>query len=399
MTKTMGTLEVAPGVYWVGVKHYNRRLFDSLIPLPYGTSYNAYLVKGSEKSALIDTVNPGFEQDLVDKISVHMDPSKLDFVIMNHAEPDHANAVKHMVDLAPRAKLVTSAKGKEAAMMYFGVDPDRIMVVDETTKIDLGGKTLSFVDAPWLHWPETMFTYLEQDKILFPCDFFGSHLAGAEFYAKDFGPERAVDLAKLYFAEIMMPFRLPGAKAIEKVKKLNPMIIAPSHGVIWDDPKVILEPYSRWTAEKMEKKVAIVYVTMWGSSERMAKALREELIKRGIPVEIFDLPVTDIGHVAKELVDTPVLVVAAPTVLNGVHPSAAYATLLVKTLRAPTKYAAVLTSFGWGGGAVKQISSLIEGTKIEVLGVVEVKGPPKQEEFDKIRELAEKIQEKLSAIQ
>jgi flavorubredoxin len=386
-------------VYWVGVKHYNRRLFDSLIPLPHGTSYNAYFVKGSNKTALIDTVNPGFDQELLDKISVHADPSKVDYVIMNHAEPDHANAVKHMLDVAQGAKLVTSAKGKEAAMMYFGVAPERIMVVDESTKIDLGGKTLSFVDAPWLHWPETMFTYLEEERILFPCDFFGSHLAMGDFYAKDYGPELCVDMAKLYFAEIMMPFRPMGLKAVEKVKKLDPRIIAPSHGVIWDDPKVIVEPYSRWTSEKMAKKVLIAYVTMWGSSEKMAKAMHEELVRKGINVNIFDLPVTDIGHVAKELVDTPVLVLAAPTVLNGVHPVAAYATLLVKTLRAPTKYGVVLSSYGWGGGAVKQISGLLEGSKLEVLGVVDVKGPPKQPEFDKIKEIANKIEEKLAAIQ
>lgn len=394
-----GTLEIAPGVYWVGVKHYNRRLFDSLIPLPYGTSYNAYLVKGSSKTALIDTVNPGFEQELLDKISAHADPGKIDYVVMNHAEPDHANAVKHMMDVAENAKLLTSAKGKEAAMMYFGVPAERITVVDESTKVDLGGKTLSFVDAPWLHWPETIFTFLEEDRILFPCDFFGSHLAVGEFYAKDYGPELCVDMAKLYFAEIMMPFRLPGQKAVEKVKKLNPKIIAPSHGVIWDDPNVIMDPYIKWTGEKMEKKVAIVYVTMWGSSEKMAKAMHEELVKRGVTVNIFDIPVTDIGHIAKELVDTPVLVLAAPTVLNGVHPAAAYATLLVKTLRAPTKYGVVLSSFGWGGGAVKQVSSLLEGTKLEVLGVVEVKGPPKQPEFDKIKDLADKIAEKIAAIQ
>ncbi|HEX9909216.1 MAG TPA: FprA family A-type flavoprotein [Thermoplasmata archaeon] len=395
MTTPMGTITVAPGVHWVGVKHYNRRLFDGLIPLPNGTSYNAYLIVGSKKTALIDTVNPGFEQDLVNKISQHVDPAKIDYVIMNHAEPDHAHAGRHIMSIAKDAVLVAGAKGKEAAMMYFDVDPNRIMVVDETTKIDLGGKTLSFVDAPWLHWPETIFTYLEEDKILFPCDFFGSHLALGEFYADEYGNEKTLDMAKLYFAEIMMPFRLPGQKAVEKVKKLGPKIIAPSHGVIWRDPKVILDAYTAWTSEKMEKKVLIAYVSMWGSTEKMVLALREELIRRGISVNIFDLTNTDIGHVAKELVDSPVLVVGAPTVLNGMHPVAAYAALLVKTLRAPTKYGVMLTSHGWSGGAVKQLQSFLEGTKIEVLGVVDVKGPPKSAEFDKIRELADKIVEKL----
>ncbi len=395
MATPIGTKEIADGVYWVGVKDHNRRLFDGLIPLPYGTSYNAYLVVGKDKTALIDTVNPGFEQELVDKISVHVDPAKIDYVVMNHAEPDHANAGNHMLNIAKNAKLVAGAKGKEAAMMYFGTPAERIIVVDESTRIDLGGKTLRFIDAPWLHWPETIFTYLEEDRVLFPCDFFGSHVAMGDFYADEFGNGKSLDMAKLYFAEIMMPFRKPGANAVEKVRKLDPKIIAPSHGVIWRDPKVIMEPYAKWTTEQMEKKVMIAYVSMWGSTGKMVKALNEELVKRGVNVSLFDLPVTDIGHVAKELVDTPVIVVGGPTVLNLIHPSAAYATLLVKQLRAPVKYVALLTSHGWSGGAVKFVQSLLEGMKVEVLDAIDVKGPPKQAEFDRISQLADKIAEKL----
>jgi flavorubredoxin len=398
MAKPMGTIAIAPNVFWVGVKDYNRRLFDGLIPLPHGTSYNAYLIVGKDKTALIDTVNPGFEKDLVDKIAQHVDPTKIDYVIMNHAEPDHANAAKYMLSIAKNAKLVAGAKGKEAAMMYFDIDASRIDVVDENSRIDLGGKTLKFVDAPWLHWPETIFTYLEEDKILFPCDFFGSHLAGGAFYSDEYGDEKALDMAKLYFAEIMMPFRKPGQTAIEKAKKLAPKMIAPSHGVIWREPKVILDVYEKWTTEKMEKKVMIAYVSMWGSTEKMVKALNEALVKKGISVNVFDLTNTEVGLIAKELVDTPVVVIGGPTVLGGVHPVAAYATLLVKTLRAPTKYGVVLTSYGWSGGAVKQIQALLEGAKLEVLGVVEVKGPPKQAEFDKVADLANKIEEKLNQL-
>jgi flavorubredoxin len=396
MDSPMGTISIAPDVFWVGVKHHNRRLFDALIPLPQGTSYNAYLIKGSQKTALIDTVNPGFERELLNKISEHVDPSKLDYVIMNHAEPDHAKALVDVLKVAPNAKLVAGAKGKEAAMMYFGVEASRIIVVDENSRIELGGKTLRFVDAPWLHWPETIFTFLEEDKILFPCDFFGSHLAVGEFYADEYGNDRTLDMAKLYFAEIMMPFRKPGLNALEKVKKLAPQMIAPSHGMIWRDPKIILDAYASWDGEKMERKVMIVYVSMWGSTEKMVLAMRDALVEKGIPVNLFDIPNTEIGHIAKELVDTPVVVIGAPTVLGGVHPVAAYATLLVKMLRAPTKYAAVLTSYGWSGGAIKQIQELIAGSKIEVLGAVEVKGPPTKVEFDKVQELANKIAEKLA---
>ena len=391
----MGSKEIAPNVFWVGAKHHNRRLFDGLIPLPHGTSYNAYLIVGSKKTALVDTVNPGFEKELLDKISERIDPAKVDYVIMNHAEPDHANAARDVLAVAKNAKLVAGLKGKEAAMMYFDIPEERIMVVDESSVIDLGGKTLKFVDAPWLHWPETIFTYLEEDKILFPCDFFGSHLAVGEFYADEYGNENTLDMAKLYFAEIMMPFRKPGQTAIEKVKKLGPKMIAPSHGMIWREPKIILDEYAKWTSEKFQRKVMIVYVSMWGSTEKMVLALRDALVKKDITVQLFDIPNTEIGHIAKELVDTPVVVVGAPTVLGGVHPVAAYATMLVKALRAPTRYAAVLTSYGWSGGAVKALQGILEGTKIEVLGVVEVKGPPKKAEFDKVTELADRIDEKL----
>lgn len=391
----MGSKEIAPNVFWVGAKHHNRRLFDGLIPLPHGTSYNAYLIVGSKKTALVDTVNPGFEKELLDKISERIDPAKVDYVIMNHAEPDHANAARDVLAVAKNAKLVAGLKGKEAAMMYFDIPEERIMVVDESSVIDLGGKTLKFVDAPWLHWPETIFTYLEEDKILFPCDFFGSHLAVGEFYADEYGNENTLDMAKLYFAEIMMPFRKPGQTAIEKVKKLGPKMIAPSHGMIWREPKIILDEYAKWTSEKFQRKVMIVYVSMWGSTEKMVLALRDALVKKDITVQLFDIPNTEIGHIAKELVDTPVVVVGAPTVLGGVHPVAAYATMLLKALRAPTRYAAVLTSYGWSGGAVKALQGILEGTKIEVLGVVEVKGPPKKAEFDKVTELADRIDEKL----
>ncbi len=394
----MGSKEIAPNVFWVGAKHHNRRLFDGLIPLPHGTSYNAYLIVGSKKTALIDTVNPGFEEELLAKISERIDPSKVDYVVMNHAEPDHANAARDVLAVAKNAKLVAGVKGKEAAMMYFDIPAERIMVVDESSRIDLGGKTLKFVDAPWLHWPETMFTYLEEDKILFPCDFFGSHLAVGEFYADEYGNENTLDMAKMYFAEIMMPFRKPGQTAIEKVNKIGPKIIAPSHGMIWREPKIILDEYTKWTSEKFQRKVMIVYVSMWGSTEKMVLALRDALVKKGITVQLFDIPNTEIGHIAKELVDAPVVVVGAPAVLGGVHPVAAYATMLVKALRAPTRYAAVLTSYGWSGGAVKALQGILEGTKIEVLGVVEVKGPPKKAEFDKVTELADRIDEKLKGL-
>jgi len=390
-----GTVELAKDVHWVGVKHHNRRLFDALIPTPHGTSYNAYLVKGSSKVALIDTVNPGFEEELIGKISQHVDPSKIDYVVMNHAEPDHANAGQHVMKIAKNAKLITSKKGKEASLLYFGVEESRIVAVEDGEKIDLGGKTLEFIYAPWLHWPETMFTFLAEDGILFPCDFFGQHTAGGEFYADELGNDVTLDLAKVYFAEIMMPFRKPCLDGIEKVRKRDVKIIAPSHGVFFRDPKLIIDAYSDWAGEKMKRKVLVPYVSMWGSTEKLVKALTEALVKKGVDVRIFDITNTEVGLIAKELVDSPVVVVGAPTVLGGAHPVGAYIAMLVKALRAPTKYAAVLTSHGWSGGAVKAFQDILGGTKIEILGAVDASGKPTEKDIAEVLKLADKIAERL----
>jgi len=240
-----------------------------------------------------------------------------------------------------------------------------------------------------------MFTYLVEDKILFPCDFFGQHIASGEFFADEVGNDVVLDMAKLYFAEIMMPFRKQCLDAIEKLKKHDIGMIAPSHGVIYKDPKMIVDAYSDWAGEKMGRKVLVAYVSMWGSTEKMVNVLTESLIRKGIDVRIFDLPNSDIGHVAKELVDSPVVVVGAPTVLGGVHPVAAYATMLVKALRAPTKYAAVLTSHGWSGGAIKALQDILAGTKIEIIGAVDALGKPTEKDIEEVLKLADRIAEKL----
>lgn len=211
----MTAVEIRPGIYWVGVKDWNRRIFDALIPLPQGTSYNAYLVKGREKTALIDTVNPGFEEELAEKVGEVTDITIIDYIVMNHAEPDHAGSIPYMIKMNKKAQLVTTGKGAKMAKVFYNVSEERIKTVKDGDKIELGGKTLTFIEAPWLHWPETMFTYLIEDKILFPCDFFGSHTA---FGLYDEDIEEIVYLSKKYFGEIMMPFRNMGQKALDLIR-------------------------------------------------------------------------------------------------------------------------------------------------------------------------------------
>jgi flavorubredoxin len=363
-----------------------------LIPLPKGTTYNAYLIIGTSKKALIDTVNPGFEKELEEKISKITDPADIDYVVMNHAEPDHAGSIPHIMSINSKAKLVTTAKGAKMAQTFYKVLEERIKIVKDGETIDLGGKTLRFVEAPMLHWPETMFTYLQEDRILFPCDFLGSHMA------KGFYDDEAEDLlsyAQKYFGEIMMPFSIMGQKAMDKIKGLEIRIIAPSHGPIHRHPEQILKAYDQWVKGETRQKAIVVYVTMWSSTEKMIRTMVDTLSSEGIEVSLHNLIVADIGDIAKDLVDSRAIVLGTPTVLAGAHPLAVYATYLVKALKPPAKFAVVLSSYGWGGGAIKHFQEVLGPTKMEIVGAMEINGSPTGKDVEGIVQLGKTLAKKI----
>jgi len=384
--------KIVEGVYWVGARDWNRRMFDAFIPLPNGTTYNAYLIIGSNKKALIDTVNPGFEKELEDKVAQVVNPTDIDYVIMNHAEPDHAGSIPYIMALNTKAKLVTTAKGAKMAQIFYKVPEERIIAVRDGETLDLGGKTLQFIEAPMLHWPETMFTYLKENKILFPCDFFGSHAAKGLY---DDEIEELLVFAQRYYGEIMMPFRVMGQKALEKIKDLPIDVIAPSHGPIHRNPARILNVYRIWSNGETKQKAIVVYVSMWGSTEKMIKPIVDTLTSEGIEVALYNLTVSDIGDVAKDLVDSRVIVLGAPTVLGGAHPLAVYAAYLVKALKPPAKFGAVLSSYGWGGGAIKNIQEVLGPSKLEIVGALEINGPPSEEDIKQIVDLGKTIANKI----
>ena len=390
--KALSTPEIKDGVYYVGVRDWNRRLFDALIPLPQGTTYNSYLIKGKEKTALIDTVNPGFEKELENRINNVSITSQIDYIIMNHAEPDHAGALPYLLRVNDEAKLVTTKIGAQAAQTYFNVPQERIMVVKDGDTLELGDKTLKFIEAPMLHWPETMFSYLIQDKILFTCDFFGMHTAYGLY--EDEIDELKV-FAQRYFGEIMMPFRSLGLRAMEKIQDLEVEIIAPSHGPIHKNPKRILENYAKWTRGETREKVIVVYVTMWKSTEKMVDQIVEVLLQKGIQVSLHNLTNADLGDVAKDLVDARAIVFGTPTVLGKMHPLAVYAAHLVKVLKPPLKLGVVLTSYGWGKGALSHAVEVLGPTGLEVVGFMEVNGPPTENDLDKVKLIGEELAEKL----
>jgi flavorubredoxin len=383
--------QVKQDIFEVGAIDWDRRLFDELIPLPDGTSYNAYIIKGSKKIALIDTVDPAKTETLIINLA-KAGIEKIDYLISHHAEQDHSGSIPDILEIYPDAKVVTNDKCKSMLIDLMGIDEQKFITIEDGQELSLGDKTLKFIFTPWVHWPETFSTYLAEDKILFSCDFFGSHLATSDLFVAD--EAKVYESAKRYYAEIMMPFRGPIEKNLEKIGNLDINIIAPSHGPLYKEPEFIINAYKQWISDDVENKVIVAYVSMHGSTKKMVEYFVDALMAKDIGVQQFNLVAADIGELAMSLVDAAGLVLASPTVLTGAHPAAAYAAFLVNALRPKMKYLAVIGSFGWGGRMVEQLKTLLANSKAELLEPLLVRGEPKNEDFRKLDELAEKIASK-----
>ncbi len=378
-------------IYWVGFVDWDRRLFDSLIPTPHGTTYNSYLIKGSEKTALIETVDFGKKNYLLNALEI-AGVKKIDYIISNHAEQDHTGSLPKILEKYPEAKIVTNAKCKELIESFLLIPEEKFIVVKDNEEISLGNKTIQFMIAPWVHWPDTMFSYLKEDRILFSCDFLGSHYATSELFVSD---EKEVYLsAKRYYAEIMMPFRTMIKKHLERIDKLDIDIIAPSHGPLYNKPSFIIEAYKDWSGDSVKNQVVIPYVSMHGSTKVMVEYLTEALSKKGIEVKLFNLEIADAGELLMSLVDAATIVVGASTMLVGPHPLAYYATYLVNAVRPKTRFVSIIGSYGWGGNTVEVLKGLISNIKVELVEPVYIKGYPKENDFKLLDKLAEEINKK-----
>ena len=391
----MAVRVVKPGVFWIGAIDWDRRLFDALIPLPEGTSYNSYLVRGSEKTALIDTVDPTKKDQLfrnLDRLKV----DNLDYIVVNHAEQDHSGTLPDILARYPSAKIVTNLKCRSFLQDLLMISEDRFVEVKDREVLSLGDRTLEFILVPWVHWPETMMTYLKEERVLFTCDFFGSHIATGALFARE---EPAIyPAAKRYFAEIMMPFRSNIKKHLEKVDELDIDIIAPSHGPLHDSPEFITDAYRDWVGDETKNEVVIAHISMHGSTQRMVDHLIDALIDRGITVKPFNLIDVDLGQLATAIVDASTIVLAAPTVLVGAHPSAIHAASLVSALRPKTKYLSFIGSYGGGGKAAEQLTGILASLKAEMIPGVLSKGYPKSKEFEALDVLADQIKAKHSGV-
>ncbi|MCD6171497.1 MAG: FprA family A-type flavoprotein [Thermoplasmata archaeon] len=387
--------KIVENVYNVGAVDWDRRLFDELIPLPQGTSYNAYIIFGSEKTALIDTAEPYKWEELKKNIE-ELGVEKIDYIISNHAEQDHSGCLPFMLEMFPEAKIVTNEKCKQFEMDLLHIPEERFMVIKEGDVLSLGDKTLEFIMTPWVHWPETMTTYLQEDKIMFTCDFFGSHVATSHAFAKDY--DRIYHEAKRYYAEIMMPFRKFIESNIKKIEEKEIKMIAPSHGPVYDEPKYIINAYKEWIDDKPKNITLIAFVSMHDSTRKMVDYLVDVLSDKKIDVRARNLITTDLGEIAMDLVDAASIIIATPTVLAGPHPAVLATAYLANALRPKVRFAAIIGSYGWGGRTVDILKATMGNLKIELLEPLLIKGLPEGEDYKALDKLAEKIKEKHDSI-
>ncbi len=387
----MAIQKIKESIYFVGAVDWGRKLFDELIPLPNGTSYNSYLIRGLEKIALLDSVDPPMYNTLVGNLK-ELGVGKIDYIISHHAEQDHSGSLPELIKAYPESRIVTNEKCKSMLVDLLLIPEDRFLVIEDGDTISLGDRTLQFIFTPWVHWPETMSTYLKEDKILFSCDFFGSHYATDELFMRD--ESKICNAAKRYYAEIMMPFRTSIIKNLDKIKGLDIEIIAPSHGPVYDKPSFIVDAYKDWSSDRVKNEVIIPYISMHGSTEKMVEYFRESLTKKGIMVKVFHLTESDVGELAMALVDAATVVIATPTVLAGPHPNIIYAAYLVRALRPKLKFISIIGSYGWGGRTVDTLTDIVSTLKAEVIEPVIIKGYPKEADFRMLDGLAEKISNK-----
>ena len=387
--------EIKNNIFYCGLNHRERRLFDELIPLPVGTTYNSYLIKGSEKTVIIDTMYPPKADEYIEKLE-KAGADKVDYIIANHGEQDHSGALPKMLKKYPEAIILTNAKCKEIIQEMLHIDDNKFQVVSDGEEISLGDKTLKFILAPWVHWPDTMFTYVKEDKLIFTCDFLGSHSPFENIYADE--TCELLKAAKRYYAEIMMPFRNFCKKYVQLLKGMaqNDEIdmILTSHGPIYKNPNFILNAYEEWTADECKNEVVIPYVSMYESTKEMVDYLAEKLSDKGIVAKPFDVIKEDLGELAMELVEACTIVIGSSMVLAGPHPAAVTTAYLAGILRPKAKYVSFIGSYGWGGVLVEKLEQFLAGVKAEKLEPVIIKGKPKEEDFEKLDVLVEAIYER-----
>ena len=387
--------EIKNNVFYCGLNDCEREVFDELIPLEHGTSYNSYLIKGSEKVAIVDTMYPPKTQEYIKNLDEN-GVDKVDYIIANHGEQDHSGSIPALLEKFPNAIVITNSKVKDNIIEMLLVPKEKIQVVANNDEISLGDKTLRFIIAPGVHWPDTMFTYIVEDNIIATCDFLGAHYTFEDVFAND--SKELEHSAKRYYAEIMMPFRTMCKKYTQMLKEMKPEMILPSHGPVYKNPDFILDLYSDWSKDEGKNLAVLPYVSMYGSTEEMIDYIIKGLNSKGIDTLKYDIVRGDLGDLAMALVDATTIVLGSSMVLAGPHPAAFNIAYLARVLRPKAKIAAMVGSYGWGGNLFGKISELLAPLKPDLIEPLLVKGKIKKEDYEKLDGIVEQIYVKHKAL-
>lgn len=387
--------EIKNNIFYCGLNDYGRKIFDELIPLEHGTSYNSYLVKGSEKTAIIDTMYPPMTEKYLKNLADN-NVENVDYIVANHGEQDHSGSIPALLEKYPNAVVLTNSKVAENIKSMLLVPEEKIRVIADGEEVSLGDKTLKFILAPGVHWPDTMFTYIKEDNVICTCDFLGAHYTFDDVFAVEC---KELELsAKRYYAEIMMPFRMLSKKYTQMIKDMNVDMILPSHGPVHNRPDYILDLYTDWTSDAPKNLVVMPYVSMYQSTTEMIDYLSEKLEAKGIKTFKFDIVDDDLGDLAMSLVDAATIVLGTSMVLAGPHPASVNVAYLASVLRPKAKFASLVGSYGWGGKLFDLIAQLLAPLKLDLVEPLQVKGKPKEDDFKKLDEMAESIFEKHKSI-
>jgi flavorubredoxin len=364
----MQAIRVADGIHWVGAVDWNLRDFHGF-ETPNGTTYNAYLVVGDDKVALVDTVKTPFVPELLERVAEVVPPESVDYIVVNHVEPDHNSGLREVMRAMPKAEVVASVGGVKGIEGYHGADL-KVRPVGAEDTIDLGGKTLKFVPMPMVHWPDSMFTYCPEVGTLMPNDAFGQHLASSERFADEVGLDFAIEELEVYYANILTPVATAVGKAIAKVIDAGWVcdVIAPSHGVVWRNETIpaAMGAYERFIAGETTNKIVIAYSTMWGSTDVLAREIADGATEAGSEVMLFDLETAQFGHITRHLMDARALLVGSPTLHRGMLHRTAALLQYVWGIRPKGKLGGAFGSLGWSGGSTKQITEKLVETGFEM---------------------------------
>ena len=383
-------IEIKPDIFWVGGIDWDLRNFHGY-STNRGTTYNAYLIKDKEIT-LVDTVKHYLFDEMISRISDIIDPKKIKYIVSNHVEMDHSGSLEKIKEIVPNATIITSTKGEKGLKRHYKKDWN-FKVVQSGDTLNIGKRTLHFVHIPMVHWPDSMVTYSPVDKLLFPNDAFGQHIASQERFDNKIGWDILKEEAAKYYSNIVMPYGDQVKKALDSISSFKIDMIAPSHGIVWKSYlKNILEEYTKWSNFESENRVLIAYDSMLGSTEKIAKALKEGIEETGLPISMRNLKNNHISDVITDTLFSKLILIGSPTLNNGMFPSIGKFMIYLKGLRPRNKIGFVFGSYGWGGQAVGEIENILKELNWEIpIEKININYVPNEDELKEVKDIGKKL--------